>query len=494
MFSIAAKLKELNYNTLARIAFQKVLIDSPYAKDALLQLGLLFYNSGDLTRAKYYFERYYSIDKTHVLVNFNLADTLASTNPLKNHLYESVIELADFKIYEHKVLALRSKARLKRTEEAYVLYIDMIGQYGRDHEIYVDFIDFLLSNKKYDELKSEVELMDLETIENSRIIQIVAAYFAYIKDYKQALNLYLKAEKILDSKDLKDSFLYSDLAFIYETLGVEKQALKYYKKSLKLRNDLLLQEVAFQLETRITDTVGITYNFRNEVSEKKFEYKNRNGDFEIRFELAKVENHSRYMFELLHDKRLPIGAVFGNMDHYVYGGKQLKASIGTKYFMDTLTGAQEKAQNSFSQLQYNFVLGPVSYQAQMTKNHYKNPFGNIGRTTAYSLTASKSIGRNYTLSGGYARDTVKDFTPIQSNVFLDDFQSLFGQYRFDRRGHVRFKYYAFLGLSYRFSGINPSIGFGFRWNRNWYFDYEIFQDRFANQNVNSYRLKYLKMI
>ncbi|PCJ16278.1 MAG: hypothetical protein COB02_16635 [Candidatus Cloacimonadota bacterium] len=494
LVNVALKLQENKNNQLAQVAFQKALIASPFAKEALLQLGLLFYNSGDLTRGKYYFERYYSIDQTHLLVNFNLADTLEDGSALKTHLYKSVIKLANMKIYEDKVLVLRATARLKLTKEAYILYVDMINQYGREHEIYIDFLDFLLSNKKYEELANEVDLLDLEKEKRQRVLQIAGAYFSYAKDYSKALDLYLRAEKILDKKDLKDSYLYSDIAYTYEIVGAEKKALVYYRKSLKLRNDLLLQEVAFQLETKIHDTIELSYNFRNEVKEKKIEYKNRNGDFEMKLNLSKIEQHTRYFLEIFHDKRIPLGAVIGNMDRYIYGGNKLKGKLGTRYFLDTLVGAQEKAQNSFSQLSYDFQLGEIGYQATYSRSHYKNPFGNIGSTSGYSLTASKSISKNYTLSGGYSQENVRDFTPVQSNVFLDDFRSLSTQYRFDRRGHVKFKYYALVGVAYRFGGLNPSLGFGFRWDRNWYFDYEIFQDKFSNQNIKSYQLKYLKLI
>ncbi|MCO4781650.1 MAG: hypothetical protein KC646_04950 [Candidatus Cloacimonetes bacterium] len=491
---IAQRLQELTQMTLAKKAFQKALVISPYSKVALKQLGLLFYNSGDLQRAKFYFERYYSVDKKDLLVNFNLADTLDSNSSLKPKLYQSIIELADMTKYDDKVLALRSKARLKLTEEAYELYVSMINQYGRKHEIFVDYLDFLLSNRRYEDLKNEVELMDIPALKNQRIIQIVGAHYSYIKDYKQALDLYLKAESILDKKDLKDSYLYSDIAYVYELIGVEKQALIYYRKSLKLRNDLLLQEVAFQLETKISDTVELSYNVRNDVTEKRLQLKNRNGDFEMKFNYSKVEQQTQYYLEVFHDKRLPIGAVLGNLDYNIYAGNKLQLKLGTRYYKDTLIGAQEKAQTSYSTLLYNFQLGQTNYQALYQRNHFKNPFGNIGSTSGYSLTASKSIGKNYTLSGGYSNEKVNSFTPINSNVFLDDFKSLFGQYRFDRRGHVKFKYYAFLGVSYRFGGINPSLGFGFRWNRNWYFDYEVFQDRFTNQNINSFQFRYLKMI
>lgn len=229
-----AKAYLLNGDTAKSIASYKAFIASTeYPEDACTELGNIYKNLGNIDSTIFYYNM--AVDKStdNHLACFNLASLYFEKNDLENAL-ENINKAIDIYQYDLSYRNLRRKIYLK-TDQLNLAIAEYQFILSQDSNYFGNYKEQAKSAEKDGDFQKAIEFykLALETqVDDKDLLQArgwlyhkTFAYDSALADFKKAALLY------------PDYSSYFNVAYTLDVLDSIKESIKYYDKSIKLKDD-----------------------------------------------------------------------------------------------------------------------------------------------------------------------------------------------------------------------------------------------------------------
>ena len=234
---------------------EKVKIDKLFVNDAnkykinikayeLYINAYIEFNNYKINNATKLIKESLKIDPNYFEANLLLANIYMIDNNYKkanDKLTEMLIIFKDISKYQYSLL-LQDSA--------------LTNNYLGNYKLALSFYEMAL--------KLKTDIYDNEHLSISYIYNDMATVYENILQYKKAFSLYKKAlnirKKLLHKNHYLIAEIYNNIAILYNKLGKYQKALKYHKKALKIRIKNFTKKHSSTADSY--DNIGVTYSYQ----------------------------------------------------------------------------------------------------------------------------------------------------------------------------------------------------------------------------------------